>query len=89
MQYKVQTLSKIPRRWGTMVYSHTQSIRKVRSDWKYPFAMMAIGESFCVRLRHRKRVETATYRYRRNRANWKAFTVRKISATRCRCWRIQ
>ena len=88
MQYQVQTLPRIPRRWGTVVYGHG-SPRKVRADRMYPLHTMEIGDSFDARLSKANNLRNAAWLYRKHRAAWKRFTVRKVSAIRCRCWRIQ
>lgn len=89
MQYRVQSLPKIPQRWGTKVYTPYPK-RKLRPvSRKYPLATMDIGDSFLVPGRKRNALKVAVYKYRRTHEAWKNFTVRKVSATRCRCWRIQ
>lgn len=64
------------------------SIPDQASVRKYPFARMAVGQSFAVTTTERSRVATAASRY--GQRHGRAFTVRASRTTpgQVRCWRI-
>ena len=54
---------------------------------KYPFRMMSVGESFEADNGDRHRIHSAAGQFGR-RYNQK-FIVRRVSKTKCRCWRVK
>ena len=55
---------------------------------KYPFDQMEVGDSFAFDYEEEeKRVSANAYNYRKKTG--KRFTVRKISETEGRCWRVE
>jgi len=56
-------------------------------DSKYPFGKMEVGDSFALSLGDRSRVTSVATRY--SKTEDVKFTIRKVSDTEARCWRIK
>jgi hypothetical protein len=61
--------------------------RHVHFNQKYPFRDMEVGESVALPAEAIHKARDAAYAYAK--ANKKKFTVRKISETEYRCWRVE
>jgi len=60
-----------------------------KSFKKYPFDLMAVGDSFKFDVKFLNRIRTNASIYSSKHKKNKKFTLGKISDTEARCWRIK